>query len=305
VKANHATLGDVASKIGQGIVTSDDEVFFLTKSGKQYRCDADEQLYELERAVVHPVLKGSIHMKRWVPLEPDRAVLFPYEEYNGDWRLIPATKFKSEYPKAWVYLNEHRKRLEARESGKMEGKPGWYGYVYPKNLDVMSQPKILVPAIATHAEYCLDLKGEYHYVGSGGGGGGGHAIVTTKADLGYLCGLLNSMLLDAFLQRVTTPFHSGWFAYSKAYIAQIPIKLPTTADDKKLADWITESVRAIMDATAKLRASATPFSGVKGRLKPAGLSDRETKSLEAEVEAHERRINDAVFALYGVKGLPE
>ena len=65
------------------------------------------------------------------------------------------------------------------------------------------------------------------------------------------------------------------------------------------------SVRAIMDAKAKLRAPAPAFSGVKGGLKPAGLSDRETKSLEAEVEAHERRIDDAVFALYGVEGLPE
>jgi hypothetical protein len=290
VRGDHPTLGDVAAKIGQGIVTSDDEVFFLTKSGKQYRCDADEQSYDLERAVVHPLLKGSIHMKRWMPLEPERVVLFPYVEHNGVWRLIPAAKFKSDYPKAWAYLNKHKKRLEARESGKMVGKPGWYGYVYPKNLDVMAQPKILVPAIATHAEYCLDLKGEYHYVGSGGGGGGGHAIVTDKADLTYLCGLLNSTLLDAFLQRVTTPFHSGWFAYSKAYIAQIPIKLPTTAADKKLADRITESVRAIMDAKAALRQPK--------------LSDRETRQHEAVIEAHEDRINQAVFALYGVDSLP-
>jgi hypothetical protein len=290
VRADHPTLEEIASKIGQGIVTSDDEVFFLTKSGKQYRCDADEQSYELERAVVHPLLKGSIHMKQWMPLEPDRAVLFPYEEHNGVWRLIPAVRFKSDYPMAWEYLNGHKKRLEARESGKMTGKPGWYGYVYPKNLDVMAQPKILVPAIATHAEYCLDLKGEYHYVGSGGGGGGGHAIVTDKADLVYLCGLLNSTLLDAFLQRVTTPFHSGWFAYSKAYIKQIPIKLPTTAADKKLAERITESVRAIMDAKAALR-------------KPK-LSDREKGQLDSTIEAHESRINEAVFALYGVDGLP-
>jgi hypothetical protein len=60
-----------------------------------------------------------------------------------------------------------------------------------------------------------------------------------------------------------------------------------------------------MDAKAKLRVPGPPFSGVKAGLKPTGLSDRETKSLEAEVEAHERRIDDAVFALYGVEGLPE
>ena len=290
VRSNHPILRDVASKIAQGIVTSDDEVFFLTKKGKQYWCGADEQSYELEGAVVHPLLKGSVHMKRWAPVEPDRAVLFPYEEHDGTWGLIPPAKFKADYPKAWAYLNKHKKRLEARESGKMVGKPGWYGYVYPKNLDVMSRPKILVPAIATRAEFCLDLKGQYHYVGSGGGGGGGHAVVSDKANLAYLCGLLNSSLLDAFVKRVTTPFHSGWFAYSKAYIAQIPIKLPKTAEEKKLAERITLSVRAIMDAKAALRG---PW-----------LSNSEKDRLEATIEAGEKRIDEAVFALYGVDGLP-
>jgi hypothetical protein len=32
--------------------------------------------------------------------------------------------------------------------------------------------------------------------------------------------------------------------------------------------------------------------------------DRERKSLEGEVESHERRIDEAVIRLYGVKGLP-
>jgi len=62
--------------------------------------------------------------------------------------------------------------------------------------------------------------------------------------------------LDAFLKRVTTPFHSGWFAYSKAYIAQIPIKLPETAEDKKLADRVVVSVEAIMAAKVKCAAQA-------------------------------------------------
>ncbi len=33
------------------------------------------------------------------------------------------------------------------------------------------------------------------------------------------------------------------------------------------------------------------------------LSDRERMSLQSEVESLERRIDDAVFRLYGVKGL--
>lgn len=291
VKCDHPTLGEISRKIAQGIVTSADDVFFLRRVGKRYRSEATGRTYDLERQIVHPVLKGSVHMKRWVPLVPDRAVLFPYEEHKGAWRLMPEDVLSSQFPEAWAYLEENRSRLEQRESGRLVGKPNWYGFIYPKNLEVMSKPKILVPAIATSAEYCLDARGKFYYVGSGGGGGGGHAIVVDGIDLYYLVGLLNSSCLDTFVKRITTPFHSGWFAYSSAYIAQIPIKLPETGADKKLAARIVESVRSIMEA--------------KGRLRGTNLSDRERGALTSEVERHERRIDDAVFQLYGVEGLPE
>lgn len=42
----------------------------------------------------------------------------------------------------------------------------------------------------------------------------------------------------------------------------------------------------------------------KAALRQPKLSDRETKQHEATIEAHEDRINKAVFAPYGVDGLP-
>jgi len=57
------------------------------------------------------------------------------------------------------------------------------------------------------------------------------------------------------------------------------------------------AVRAIMDSKAALR-FPRPAEG-----KPA-VSDRETQQHEAAIEVHEHRINEAVFALYSVKGLP-
>ncbi len=305
VRADHKTLGEITYKIAQGIVSGCDPAFYVERHGKFSYSHLTGREHEIERELLHPLLKGSVHIRRWFPDSSTLAVLFPYEQDKKDWLLIPPDRMAAEYPKAVAYLRKCRKKLEQREEGRFAGDK-FYQFSRPQNFEVMDRAKILVPAIAQRAEYALDAKGEHFFVGSGGGGGGAHGVVPdVPIDLHYLCGLLNSKLLDAFLQRVTTPFHSGWFAYSKAYIAQIPIKLPTTAEDKNLAGRIVESVRAIMDAKSKLRAPAPPFSGVKGRLKPAGLSDRETKSLEAEVEAHEKRIDDAVFALYGVDGLPE
>jgi hypothetical protein len=68
------------------------------------------------------------------------------------------------------------------------------------------------------------------------------------------------------------------------------VRVTTTAAEKKLAERIVESVREIMAAKVKLR--------------DAKLSDRERRSLEGDVEQLENRIDQAVFDLYGVDGLP-
>ncbi len=311
VRGNHETLGSITSKIPQGLVSGCDPVFYLQRRGKDCFSEETGRSHALEADLLHPLLKGSVHIRRWAFDPTTLAVLFPYRLVEGEWKLIPPADLKRGYPLAFAYLTECRAKLEEREKKErkndkgetIKGKdgkpeydrpfagPDFYRFSRPQNFEVMPSAKLLVPAMAQRAEYAIDEGGDFYFVGSGGGGGGAHAIIPNiDVDLRYLCGLLNSTLLDAFLQRVTTPFHSGWFAYSNAYIKQIPIKLPTTAADKKLAERITDSVRAIMDAKAALR-------------RPK-LSDREMKQHEAAVEAHEERINQAVFDLYGVEGLP-
>ncbi|MCG3131843.1 MAG: hypothetical protein FLDDKLPJ_02653 [Phycisphaerae bacterium] len=59
-----------------------------------------------------------------------------------------------------------------------------------------------------------------------------------------------------------------------------------------------------MTAKLKLRAGSLPLAGVKGGLRAPVLADREIKTLESEVESHERRIDELVFQLYAVDELP-
>ena len=159
----------------------------------------------------------------------------------------------------------------------------------------------MVPYMITQLAAYYDTDGSHYFVNVTTGGFG---IRSDRVDLHYLSGLFCSTMMDTWFKSQAGRFHSGYFGANKQYLKDLPIKLPTTAEDKKLADGITESVRAIMDAKAKLRPPAPPFAGAQGGYQTAGLSDRETKILEAEIENHERRIDEAVFALYGVDGLP-
>ena len=103
-------------------------------------------------------------------------------------------------------------------------------------------------------------------------------------------GVLNSRLVDWFVKQITTRFHSGWYAYNKQYIEQIPIKLPETAQERKLADQIVERVERIIEA--------------KKQLQKGAAGDRAVERLQREIEAHEQRIDELVCRLYGVDEIP-
>jgi len=280
----------VAQRIFVGLQTSADDVFILRKEGRHYYSSALGEAVDVEPDLLHVLLKGSVHIRRWVPDVSNLFVLFPYESVSGRWQLIDAGKVEERCPKTWAYLRRCRSRLASRERGTFEGEQ-WYGYVYPKNLAYMAVKKILTPSLGRRAEFCIDERGEYYFVGSGGGGGGGYGIVLTESlPLRYMVGLLNSKLLDWYLKSITTRFHSGWFAYNKQYIEQVPIVIPTTSSEKRSADAIVERVTEII-------ASRT-------RLRDRRLSDQVRAQLTRTVEAHEARVDELVNRLYGVTEVP-
>ncbi|MHB1034587.1 MAG: Eco57I restriction-modification methylase domain-containing protein [Pirellulales bacterium] len=291
VRSRGPALGEITAKIAQGLVSGCDEVFYLERSGRRFRSHATGSDHEIERALLHPLLKGSLHIRRWLPTASPLVVLFPYKRMRQGWVLIPPGEMAAKYPKAWDYLSRCRKPLEQRERGRFAG-DDFHQFSRPQNFGVMAQPKLLVPSIGTRGEFCLDSEGEFFFVGSGGGGGGGYAVVPSiDIDLAYLCGLLNSKVLDAFLKSITTRFHSGWYAYSKLYLAQLPIKIPETAAEKKHARQVVERVLRIVE--------------VKKSRAAGNLSDRERERLEREAESHEQGIDKIVAQLYGVDESPD
>lgn len=291
VKISNPTLSDITSKIAQGLVSGCDRVFYMLRERGGYRSIATGKLHKIDKSLLHPLLKGSVHIKRWIPLQSNLHALFPYRQQRGDWKLIECEELAESYPTTFKYLKECRNFLEKRENGRFVGNH-FYQFSRPQNFDVMSTQKILAPSIGRKSEYCLDSDGSFYFVGSGGGGGGGYAIIPSiDIDLFYLCGLLNSSCLDVYLKQITSRFHSGWYAYSASYIGQLPIKLPETKEEKKLANRVVERVKRIIETKKKLQATK--------------LGQNQRVRLERQVEADESRIDELVCQLYGVDKIPD
>jgi hypothetical protein len=291
IKKNNPSLAEITSKIAQGIVSGCDPVFYVSLENGNYFSGYTQKRYKFEKELLHPLLKGAVHMKRWLAEKTSLYVIFPYKFKNNRWSLIDPEELRVKYKTIFDYFYECQEILEAREKGRFKGDK-FYQYSRPQNFGVMPVHKVLVPSIAVKAEYSLDLGGEYYFAGSGGGGGGGYAILPKiDIDIKYLCALLNSRLLDGYLKTITTKFHSGWYAYNKQYIEQLPIKLITTREEKIKEKQIVGRVDKILE--------------IKSLIQNKKLSDREIDNYQRQLDSYEEQINELVCELYGVEKIPE
>lgn len=222
LKALPVRLGHITEHISQGIRTSANEVYVLNArvEGSRHIEAYSEQLDEevgLERDAVHRFLGGR-EIKSYRVLPSGKVAIIPYRLIGGKMILIPPKEYEAKYPSTWEYLCRNRRYLEGREGGKAKGSH-WYGFLYPKNLEVMISPKLLVPDIADRASFALDENGIYAFTSGYG--------VTLKPDCGYslkyVLGLTNSLILDFYWRQVSTPLQGGFFRYFTQFIEQLPI----------------------------------------------------------------------------------
>lgn len=177
----------------------------------------------LERKALRLFLQGR-EIKPFSILASGKAVIIPYELDGNRMTIIPFSELTKETPRLADYLKRNRKTLEAREDGRMEG-PQWYGYIYPKNLDVMLEPKLVVPDIADRACFALNEDGQYAFTS-------GYGITfkdPKKHPLKFMLGLCNSRVLDFYWRRVSTPLRGGFFRYFTQFIEQLPVADATHA----------------------------------------------------------------------------
>jgi hypothetical protein len=279
-------LGDVAARMAQGIRTSANEVYvldMLSVSGDLITARSKQlgQDVELERAAVSLFLQGR-EIKPYQILPSGKVVIIPYRVENGRTVLLSQAEMREKHPSALQYLLGNKPYLEERERGRMRG-ANWYAYIYPKNIDVMSTPKILVPDIADRASFALDEAGEYAFTSGYG--------ITLKPNITeapkYVLGLLNSKTLDFYLKRVSTTMRGGFFRYFTQYIEQLPIRPINFADPADVArhDRMVALVEAMLDLHRKLAAAVT---------------DQEKIVLQRQIVATDRQIDRLVYELYGL-----
>ena len=283
-------LGDVADGMFVGQQTSADTVYLF----KDYRQGSDNKTTEVlskelnqwvpvESNILKPVIRSG-RIRRY-EAGPSALVLFPYEVKDNAAHLYSSEEMKRDYPLAWSYLNGNKKLLENREKGKFKDEQ-WYRYGRTQNLGLWEQPKLMVPYMITKLAAYLDRADHFYFINVTTGGYG----ITTDhpaVSLPYLCGLLNSPLLDFYLKRVSTNFQGGYLAANKQYIEQLPIRPIDFADaaDRERHDRMVALVEEMLALHRRLASARTAH---------------EQTNLKRQIDASDRRIDLLVYDLYGL-----
>jgi len=279
-------LSHVAARMSQGIRTSANQVYVLDSREIQndhlvaWSKSLDAEVL-VERDAVSTFLQGR-EIKRYDIRQSGKVVIIPYEMRDGKAQLLEEDEYRSRYPQTFSYLENNRTVLQQREKGRMRGR-GWYGYVYPKNLEVMQSQKILVPDIADSAAFAFDSEADFTFTSGYG--------ITLKPDVHesplYILGLLNSDLLDLFLKSVSTVLRGGYFRYFTQFIEQLPIHPIdfSSEPEKRQHDQMVGLVQQMLDFHKRL---------------PQVKTSHERTAIERQIAATDREIDQLVYQLYGL-----
>jgi type I restriction-modification system DNA methylase subunit len=268
--------------IFQGFKTGKDDAFIF--EGEE--CDGENlelidstgRKIKIEKDICSRLIKSG-EIERFRDPTGKRYVLFPY---LGE-QLISEDTINSKYPNCWEYLNREdvKRRLKARKSFH-DGKIKWYAYSFPKSMTLYKSPKLLTPDIAPQASFAFDEKGQYCFTG-GVAGDYGLTIIEPKIKYEFLMGILNSMMIDWYVQPIAAKFKGGYYSYEKRFIKDIPIKI---IDGKGM-----EQIISIVQMLRRTYSNAA-----SGEIKK-DTQDREIASIVSKLGAE---LNDAVMNYYSL-----
>lgn len=242
LRQDSTTLEILSSHFGNGVQSGADKSLILSVS--------DWNEIGIEPEICQPILRGR-NVRRF-DAQVDRYLLFPYDEHDGEYRIMDESTLGVKYPHAYSYLLDNRSTLEKRKwfgKGPEELSGSWYGMMYLDSLAAFSGDHLVTPALASVSSFALD-SGNLFVTGTAGVSS--IALKNSSAEfLYFVLGVLNSNLISEFLIDHSTPYQGGYFKFSAPYIRMAPIRTPNPKirSSVQLRDDIASLARSLSTDT--------------------------------------------------------
>lgn len=246
-------ISDIFDRIFCGLQTSKDDVYFL------YECnEKDGMVYGyskylernicIERGLVKPLLKGE-DVHRYEHLSTDRFVVFPYKIENGKANLYSEKELSEFFPNGYAYLKECEEVLRGREKGRLKDDDFWFKYIYPKNLVLFDNEKLVAPEISLGGNFAYDEHGEFYSTTKIYG-----YIKNKDIKEGYKfwLALFNSKLFWFFIKNTGYVLRGGYYTFKTNYIDPFPVPKTISSKAEKLVSVLCDYVLFIKSRDTNL-----------------------------------------------------
>lgn len=246
-------ISDIFEKIFQGLATSKDDVYFL------YECtEKDETVngfskylgdsISIERGLVKPLLKGE-DVHRYEHLSTDRFVVFPYKIENGKANLYSEKELSELFPNGYAYLKKCEEALRGREKGRLKDDDFWFKYIYPKNLVLFDNEKLVAPDISMGGNFTYDSKGIFYQTTTVYGYIKKREV---KESYKFWMALFNSRLFWWYLKNTGTVLANGFFRFKPDYVKPFPVPEIIPSDAEQLVSTLCDYVLFIKSQETNL-----------------------------------------------------
>lgn len=227
-------------------------------------------------------VKPIIYNREFKPLKvltPDAYRVFPYEGKEHKTK-ISITKIKNNYPLAYKYLTNNKKRIK----GKVKCNSGnfWHTYTREHNHDSYERPKIIIP-MTTKETYATFESKQSLYMDNSNVWFVNHKN-NDEVIMKALTMIINSNIFSVFAKCGANQASNGYYKFNKQFIEPVPLP------NKKLKNT-NKSVKDL----------ASLYDELKELLKEYGKAIANDKLMYKGVMASKWKIVDELcYKLYGI-----
>ena len=220
-------LGDFGIKNGLATLKNDLYFFNVIKEDEKYFYRLyDDKEYKIEKEICIDIIKPNILKAKEDFLKKLEKGIFPYKLVNGRYTVINEEEMKSQYPKTYEFLNQHREALLNRDKGKGDY-PTWYAYGRTQGMNNFGK-KLLIPYIASEPySHIAEQKNLLFYCG--------YALFSEDTSkLIILKKIIESSVFKYYIDNTSKPYSDGYMSYAKNYIKNFSIPKLSEEDRKFL-----------------------------------------------------------------------
>ena len=214
-------------EINCGVATLADKIYLLT----DYTVETDGKTFEIEPGICKSIIKASTLHNEEEIAENDLKIIWVYD---NEGHILPESTIAKNYPNAYAYLKHVKPKLDARDKGK-PNEVAWYAFGRTQAIDSSFGKKLLTSTMNEKPNfiYCDDEDSTFI---------SGYQVKTNKIDLRILKKILNSTVMEYYIELISKSYQGGWKSYAKSFIQNFGIP-KFTADELEFLENENDEVK--------------------------------------------------------------